>query len=166
MARPSSRRTRDTAAPPAAAGNSSLGSLTPSTSGPGEARGLPLRDQMDALYHDTIRVSEAARRWFDGPGRLWREELPPEPGLAAALECLAVTTRLLGVMNWLLDPAHQSDDPAAPLLCLQPVPCPLPEPLPASHPLLTDDGGGPIVRASRDVLARAHQLANTHGDAL
>lgn len=160
MARPSSRSKRVAAAPPTSTGNSQLGSLTPDAS----QGGLPLRDQMDALYHDTIRVSEAARRWFDGPGRLWREELPPEPGLAAAMECLGVTTRLLGVMNWLLDPAHQSDDPAVPLLSLQPVPCPVPESLPASHPLLTDEGGGPIVRASRGLLARAHQLANAHGE--
>lgn len=166
MARPSSRSKRAAAAPPIATGNSNLGSLTPAVIAPGETRGLPLRDQMDALYHDTIRISEAARRWFDGPGRLWREELPPEPALAAGIECLGVTTRLLSVMNWLLHPAHQSDDLAEPLLALQPVPCPLPEPLPASHPLLTDEGGGAIVRASRAVLARAHQLANAHGDAL
>jgi hypothetical protein len=152
------------AALPTGTGNVALGSLSPAARARRARRAVPLRDQMDALYHDTIRISEAARRWFDGPGRLWREELPPEPALAAALECLAVTTRLLGVMNWLLHPQHQSDDPAEPLLALQPVPCPLPQPLPADHPLLSDDGGGPIVRASREVLARAHTLANAHGE--
>lgn len=110
------------------------------------------------LYHDTIAASEAARRWFDVPGRLWREQLAPQPGLAAALEELGVTTRLLAVMNWLIDPAHDGA-----VTQLGPVACPLPPPLPADHPLLASEGG-PIVLASRQILARAHKLANSHGD--
>lgn len=119
---------------------------------------MSLRGQLDVLYHDTIAASEAARRWFDGPGRLWREDLPPQPGLAAAMEGLGVTTRLLAVMNWLLDPAHDGD-----VTLVGPVTCPLPPPLPADHPLLATEGG-PIVIASRQILARAHQLANQHGE--
>ncbi len=120
---------------------------------------LPLRDHLDALYRDTIAVSEAARRWFDGPGRLWREELPPEPRLAASMEALGVSTRLLAVMNWLLQPAHDGE-----VTVLGLIDCPEPAPLPPDHPLLTTDGG-PIAQASRQLLARAHQLAREHGDA-
>ena len=119
---------------------------------------VSLRDQLDVLYHDTIAASEAARRWFDGPGRLWREELPPQPGLAAAMEGLGVTTRLLAVMNWLLDPVHDGE-----VNVVGPVACPLPPPLPADHPLLNTQGG-PIALASRQLLARAHQLASQHGE--
>ncbi|WP_310475404.1 DUF1465 family protein [Sandarakinorhabdus sp.] len=119
---------------------------------------LPLRDHIDALYHDTIAVSEAARRWFDGPGRLWREELPPQPRLAVSLEALGVTTRLLGVMNWLLEPAHDGE-----VTALLPINCAEPVPMPADHPLLATDGG-PIALASRQLLARAHQLIRDNGD--
>ena len=149
----------------AGAGNLNLGSLSPAARLRGRQQRLPVRAQLDTLYNDTIVVSEAARRWFDGPGRSWREELPPQPALAAAVECLGVTTRLLAVMNWLLQPAHEIDGAA-----LLPVPCPMPPPLPADHPLHADEGGGPIVEASRNVLARAHSLASdhtlpsTHGD--
>ena len=142
------------------AGNLNLGSLTPATKARGRRHpGLPVRAQLDALYNDTIVVSEAARRWFDGPGRLWRAELPPQPQLAASMECLGVTTRLLSVMNWLLEPAHEIEGAA-----LLPLPCPMPPPLPADHPLRAAEGGGPIVDASRDILARALHLASTHGD--
>ena len=119
---------------------------------------IALRDQLDVLYHDTIAASEAARRWFEGPGRLWRAELAPQPALAAALEALGVTTRLICVMNWLLHPAHDGE-----VTQVQPIDCPLPPPLAADHPLLATDGA-PIALASRHVLARAHQLATTHGE--
>ncbi|MEI6487217.1 MAG: DUF1465 family protein [Sphingomonadales bacterium] len=138
------------------AGNANLGSLTLAARRGGARPSL--RDAMDALYADTIVVSEAARRWLDGPGLAWREALPPEAALAAALECLGVTTRLLAVMNWLLDPARQADPPV-----LQAIACPLPPPLPDDHPMRADEAGGPIVMASRDLLARAHRLAT--GDA-
>jgi len=120
---------------------------------------VPLRDHLDALYRDTIAVSEAARRWFDGPGRLWREELPPQPRLAASMEALDVSTRLLAVMNWLLDPRHDGE-----VTALGPIDCPELPLLPADHPLLATDGG-PIAQASRQLLARAHTLARDHGDA-
>ena len=120
---------------------------------------MPLRPHLDALYHDTIAASEAARRWFDGPGRLWREELPPGPRLAASMEALGVTTRLLAVMNWLLRPDHYGE-----VTVLGPIDCPELPPLPADPPLLATDGG-PIAQASRQLLARAHTLARDHGDA-
>ena len=120
---------------------------------------VPLRDHLDALYRDTIAISEPARRWFDGPGRLWREELPPQPRLAASMEALEVSTRLLAVMNWLLRPDHYGE-----VTVLGPIDCPEPAPLPTDHPLLATDGG-PIAQASRQLLTRAHTLARDHGDA-
>ena len=119
---------------------------------------MALRDSLDALYHDTIAASEAARRWFDGPGRLWREELPPQQSLAAGMESLAVTTRLLEVMNWLLAPAHDGD-----VTHVGPLAAALPPPLPADHPLLATEGSA-VVIASRQILARAHQLAEFFGE--
>jgi Protein of unknown function (DUF1465) len=157
-------------APSGGVGNANLGSLGADSRGRKSHRPLAqrkqlvsLRDQLDVLYRDTIAASEAARRWFDGPGRLWREELPPQPALAAAMEALGVTTRLLAVMNWLLNPAH--DGPAHDGVVTQvgPIDCPLPPPLPADHPLLATDGA-PIALASRQILARAHHLANAHGE--
>lgn len=139
-------------------GNANLGSLDPNSRSHKRRPVIALRDHLDALYHDTIAASEAARRWFDGPGRLWREELPPQPALAAAMEALGVTARLLAVMNWLLDPAHDGE-----VTHVGPVAAALPPPLPADHPVLATDGGA-IALASRQLLARAHQLANAHGE--
>ncbi|WP_197042246.1 DUF1465 family protein [Sandarakinorhabdus oryzae] len=144
-------------APSGGVGNANLGSLDPESRGRQRRRAVPLRGLLDALYHDTIATSEAARRWFDGPGRLWREELAPEPALAVSMEALGVTTRLLSVMNWLLDPAHDGD-----ITSVGPIACPLPPPLPADHPLLATEGA-PAVLASRQMLARAHQIAANHG---
>jgi Protein of unknown function (DUF1465) len=145
-------------APSGSVGNVNLGSVGAVSRGRKSRRVHPLRDHLDVLYHDTIAVSEAARRWFDGPGRLWREELPHEPRLAAAMEALGVTTRLLGVMNWLLEPAHDGE-----VTKVGPINCPLPPALAADHPLLVTDGGQ-IALASRQLLARAHQLAADHGE--
>jgi hypothetical protein len=146
-------------APSGSVGNVNLGSVGAVSRGRKARRVVPLRDHLDALYRDTIAVSEAARRWFDGPGRLWREELPPQPRLAASMEALGVSTRLLAVMNWLLDPRHDGA-----VTVLGPIGCPELPLLPADHPLLATDGG-PIAQASRQLLARAHQLARDHGDA-
>jgi hypothetical protein len=146
-------------APSGGVGNLNLGSVATVSRGRKPRAKLPLRDHLDALYRDTIAVSEAARRWFDGPGRLWQEELLPQPRLAASLEALGVTTRLLDVMNWLLAPAHDGD-----VASVLPMATPEPLPLPADHPLLAT-AGGPIALASRDLLARAHRLAHMHGDA-
>lgn len=74
------------------------------------------------------------------------------------MEALGVTTRLLAVMNWLLEPSHDGE-----VSSVGPISCPLPPALPADHPLLATDGG-PIALASRQLLARAHQLAADHGE--
>lgn len=111
-----------------------------------------------ALHRDTIAASEAARRWLDGPGGLWGEELPLEPSLVTSMEALGVTTRLLAVMHWLLDPAN--DDGVTMQISID---YPEPEPLPADNPLVATDCD-PIALASRQILVRAHQLAIAHGD--
>jgi len=145
-------------APFGGVGNFNLGSVGAVSRGRKAKRAVPLRPHLDALYHDIIAASEAARRWFDGPGRLWREELPPEPRLAASMEALGFTARLLAVMNWLLNPAHDGE-----VTVLGPIDCPEPPPMPADHPLLATEGG-PIALASRKVLGRAHRLAALNGE--
>jgi hypothetical protein len=54
-------------APSGSLGNVNLGSVGAVSRGRKSRRVVPLRDHLDALYRDTIAVSEAARRWFDGP---------------------------------------------------------------------------------------------------
>lgn len=74
------------------------------------------------------------------------------------MEALGVTTRLLAVINWLLEPANDGE-----VTILSSIDYPEPAPLPADHPLLATDGG-PIALASRQILVRARQLAIVHGD--
>lgn len=104
-----------------------------------------------------IAAAEASRHWFDGPGIAWRATLPPPAAAAAAIEGLAVTSRLLSLMNWLLHPAHDGQPQQ-----LQPLSDPLPPPLPPGHPLLGTPGGD-VALASRSLLARAYTLAAEHG---
>lgn len=111
---------------------------------------------MDALFRDTAAAAEAARRWLDGPGRLWREGLGPEAGAAAALEHLGLHTRLMQVMTWLLHPAHHGA-PAG----LLPFDHSPPAPLPADHPIRAVEGAT-LADASRALHARAAALAASH----
>ncbi len=111
---------------------------------------------MEALFRDTAACAEAARRWSDGPGRLWRDALPPQLGTAAALEHLALHTRLMQVMNWLLDPAHYAD-----MTGVTPFAADLPPPLPADHPIRQTEGTM-LADTSRALVARAAALAAAH----
>ena len=115
-----------------------------------------LRPALEALFRDTAACAEAARRWSDGPGRLWRDALDPEPGAQAALEHLSIHTRLMQVMNWLLAPAHNG----APVALL-PFDHPAPPPLPADHPIRTVEGLT-LAQTSRALHARAAALAAAH----
>lgn len=135
------------------ASNLNLGSLRPLSRGRGA-----LRAQLDALYRDTLACGESARGWFDGDGIAWRAAQPPAAQAQAALEQLAVMTRLLAVMTWLLDPAHNGQPTR-----LQPLRHDDPLPFPDDHPLAATPGGA-IARASRQVLARAEALSTLHGE--
>jgi regulator of CtrA degradation len=57
---------------------------------------------IDALYRESIRLADAARRYFDWEGAADREALDPVERVAFACESLKVTTRLMHVVSWLL----------------------------------------------------------------
>lgn len=105
------------------------------------------------LFRDTLACGEAARGWFDGPGQAWRATQPPLAQAGAATESLAVSVRLLAVMNWLLDPAHVGAPTQLKAILHREV-----LPFADDHPLAATPGGA-IARASRQVLARAEALA-------
>jgi|JI8StandDraft_2_1071088.scaffolds.fasta_scaffold06017_3 hypothetical protein len=138
------------------AGNTNLGSLKPVSRGRRKPAPPRLRPLLDALFRDTAAAAEAARRWSDGPGRLWRESLPPEAGTAAALEHLNIHTRLMQVMNWLLQPAHNGA-----VSGVQPFDHPACPPLADGHPIRTVEGVK-LAEASRALHARAAALAAAH----
>jgi hypothetical protein len=148
------------AGPVESAGNANLGSLQPVSRGGAGKRARPaqprLRPLLDALFRDTAAAAEAARRWSDGPGRLWREGLGPEDGAAAALEHLNIHTRLMQVMNWLLDPAH--DGRLKGVKPFDHAACP---PLADAHPIRAVEGVK-LAEASRALHARAAALAAAH----
>ncbi len=102
---------------------------------------------LDALYRDTVRIADRARDWFDGPGARWRTKLPPMAQAQVAIESLGVTTRLMAVMTWLLDPAQTAGSPPAF------APPPITD-FAADHPL-NGHPGADIARASRQLVARA-----------
>ena len=108
---------------------------------------------LNALFRDTAAAAEAARRWSDGPGRLWRESLPPEAGALAALEHLNIHTRLMQVMNWLLHPAHNGAPRG-----VQPFDHPSCPPLAVDHPIRGVEGVK-LAEACRALHARAAALA-------
>jgi hypothetical protein len=151
-------------APEGNAGNTNLGSLPPVSRGAAGKRAKPstpkLRPLMSALFRDTAAAAEAARRWSDGPGRLWREALAPQAGAAAALEHLNIHTRLMQVMNWLLHPAHDGAQGEL-LKGVKPFDHPACPALPDDHPIRSVDGIK-LAEASRALHARAAALAAAH----
>lgn len=138
------------------AGNDHLGSLG-GVSRPPPAR---LRAELDRLYQDVIACGAAARHWFDGSAHT--EGLPAEAAAEVAIESLAITARLMAVMNWLLDPAHQGA-----VTALRPLEHDDRGALADAHPLAviasTANGsearGLAIARTSRHLLARAQALS-------
>jgi len=133
-------------------GNSNLGMVQPLS----RAGAANLRAQLDALFRDVLAAGEAARGWFDGPGLAWRTTLPADAALAVGTESLAITARLLAVMNWLLQPGHQGQPQSLLPLVWDETP-----PLPDDHPLAGTPGHG-IAAASRQILARAQALCALH----
>lgn len=148
------------AGPDDSAGNTNLGSLKPVSRGRRKPPPPKLRPLMDALFRDTAAAAEAARRWSDGPGRLWREGLDPQAGAAAALEHLNIHTRLMQVMNWLLDPAHNGARGSL-LNGVKPFDHPASPALSDDHPIRHVEGLK-LAEASRALHARAAALALAH----
>ena len=139
-------------------GNSNLGSLRPLSNGAGSRRA-----QLQALYRDTISCGEAARGWFDGAGVAWRRLQPTQAQPQAGIESLAITARLLGVMNWLLDPVNAELVEENRNLPLKPLRHDDPLPFADDHPL-AGTPGGVIARTSRQLLARAQAICALNGD--
>ena len=112
------------------------------------------RQALDRLYAETVDCGDMARGWFDGPGLAWREGLDPAARAAVATEGLAITSRLMVVMSWLLHAAHAGREPRVQRFAGSPE-----EPLPANHPLGGTPGGA-IAAKSRELLARATTIAS------
>jgi regulator of CtrA degradation len=107
---------------------------------------------IETLYRDVVTLGDKARGWFDGPGVAWRGALPVAERTAVATESLAITARLMAVMAWVLDPAHDVGVPAR-RLAIDPA---ADGPVPA---VLQGQAGGDIALASRQLVARAEALA-------
>jgi regulator of CtrA degradation len=105
------------------------------------------RQAIEDLYREAVALADRARAWFDGPGAKWRAKLPVDAQAQVATESLGVTSRLMMVMSWLLDPAHATD--GAPLRAFAAEPSDIATPAP-----LAGTKGGEIVVASRQLAAR------------
>ena len=126
------------------------------------------RQAIDMLYSEAVALADQARGWFDGAGQHWRQQLPPDAQALVATEGLEVTSRLMAVMSWLLDPAHGHDGLAhghdgsadghegpamRPFLAETGADRPL-------LPVLAGTPSGDIALASRQLAARVAALAN------
>jgi hypothetical protein len=107
---------------------------------------------IETLYSDVVTLGDKARGWFDGPGVAWRAALPVAERAAVATESLAITARLMAVMAWVLDPAHEGGTPARRLVIDPAADGPMPA-------VLQGQAGGDIALASRQLVARAEALA-------
>ena len=109
------------------------------------------RQAVEALYREAVVLGDRARAWFDGPGAGWRAGLPVDAQAQVATESLAVTSRLMAAMAWLLDPVHAADGlPLPPFAAESADIAP-----PAS---LAGTPGGDIIVASRRLCARIAAL--------
>lgn len=113
------------------------------------------RQAIDRLYSEAVALADEARGWFDGAGQHWRRQLPPASQALVATESLEVTSRLMAVMSWLLDPAHGHAGLAVrPFIADTGIDRPL-------LPVLAGTPGGDIALASRQLAARVGALANS-----
>ncbi len=62
--------------------------------------------RLDALYREAVMLADAARGWFDGPGKPWAAAQPPAARARIAAESLAITARLMRAIAWTLHPGH------------------------------------------------------------
>jgi hypothetical protein len=108
--------------------------------------------EVETLYRDVVALGDQARGWFDGPGLGWRAQLTVADRAAVATESLAITARLMAVMAWVLDPAHDSGRPVRRLVIDPAADGPVPA-------VLQGQPGGDIALASRQLVARAEALA-------
>jgi hypothetical protein len=107
---------------------------------------------LEVLYREVLDLGDRARRWFDGPGVVWRAGLVVDAQAAVAVESLGTTARLLGAMAWLLDPAQVRGAPPPVVIDAEP------DALPAGSPL-AGTPGGEVALATRSLLRRIRRLA-------
>jgi regulator of CtrA degradation len=111
----------------------------------------PAAALVDPIYAEALKLADAARGYFDGPGIAEREQLPDAARTATAVESLRITTRLIAIVSWgLLQQAIRNGEVAAQAdrrLTTPDADVAL-ELLPARAPGLAV--------ASRDLFARAH----------
>ena len=60
----------------------------------------PAAAQIDPIYAEALKLADAARSYFDGPGIAERAALPTIARTATALESLRITARLIAIVSW------------------------------------------------------------------
>ena len=55
---------------------------------------------VDPIYAEALKLADAARQYFDGPGIAERAALPTAARTATALESLRITARLIKLVSW------------------------------------------------------------------
>lgn len=111
----------------------------------------PAATLVDPIYAEALKLADAARGYFDGPGIAERAALPAAARTATALESLRITTRLIGIVSWgLMQQAIRNGEVAASAARRLPVPDG-----DTALDLLPARPRGLAV-ASRDLFARAH----------
>jgi regulator of CtrA degradation len=111
----------------------------------------PAAALVDPIYAEALKLADAARGYFDGPGIAERDALPVAARTATALESLRITTRLIAVVSWgLLQQAMRNGEVAAHADRRLPAPD-----ADTALDLLPARARGLAV-ASRDLFARAH----------
>ena len=74
----------------------------------------PAAALVDPIYAEALKLADAARGYFDGPGIAERAQLPDAARTATALESLRITTRLIAIVSWgLLQQAIRNGEVAA-----------------------------------------------------
>jgi regulator of CtrA degradation len=74
----------------------------------------PAAALVDPIYAEALKLADAARGYFDGPGIAERAQLPIVARTATALESLRITTRLIAIVSWgLLQQAIRNGEVAA-----------------------------------------------------
>ena len=74
----------------------------------------PAAALVDPIYAEALKLADAARGYFDGPGIAERAQLLDTARTATALESLRITTRLIAIVSWgLLQQAIRNGEVAA-----------------------------------------------------
>ncbi|MGL4542734.1 MAG: DUF1465 family protein [Polymorphobacter sp.] len=72
----------------------------PATTPAAAPANTPATALVDPLYAEALKLADAARGYFDGPGIAERGALATAARTATALESLRITTRLIAIVSW------------------------------------------------------------------